>query len=54
MDAGCFIVIPPNVEHYMEAKGNQTIIDIDFLCPKRNNRETNPRIRDLGHANWDK
>lgn len=53
MDAGCFMVIPPNAEHYLQAKGNMFCVDIDFFVPKRPDRTESIRVSDRGHANWE-
>ena len=54
MDAGCFMVVPPNAEHYLEAKGNMFVVDFDIFTPKRTDRVQSKRICDRGHKNWDK
>jgi len=54
LDAGCFMVIPPNAEHGIEAEGNMYVIDFDIFSPKRSDRKQTPRDCDLGHKNWDK
>ena len=54
MDAGCFMVVPPNAEHYLEAKGNMFVVDFDIFTPKRTDRVQSKRVCDRGHANWDK
>jgi len=53
MDAGCFIVVPPNAEHYIQAKGNMVCVDFDIFFPKRTDRVQSKRVCDRGHQNWD-
>lgn len=35
MSAGCVMAIPPNVEHYIVAKGTEPVLNLDVFCPKR-------------------
>ena len=32
---GGLLYIPPNVEHYIEVKGKEAVIDLDIFAPKR-------------------
>jgi quercetin dioxygenase-like cupin family protein len=54
LDEGCFMAIPPNAEHYLEAKGNMYVVDFDIFTPRRGDRIQSKRICDRGHKNWDK
>lgn len=54
LDAGCFMVVPPNALHAMEATGNMYVVDLDIFYPKRTDRVQSERVCDLGHTNWDK
>jgi quercetin dioxygenase-like cupin family protein len=35
LKAGGLLYIPPNVEHYLEVKGDKVVIDLDVFTPKR-------------------
>lgn len=54
LDGGCFITIPPNAEHCIEAKSNMYVVDLDIFTPRRTDRKQSKRICDRGHLNWDK
>jgi len=42
--AGSFLVIPPNVEHYLEVTGMKPVLDLDIFTPKR------PEILESGYG----
>lgn len=35
LEEGGLLVIPPNVEHYAEALGDKTVVNLDVFTPKR-------------------
>lgn len=35
MTPGCVMAIPPNVEHYICAVGDEPVLNMDVFCPKR-------------------
>ena len=35
MTAGCMMAVPPNVEHYIFAKGTVPVLNLDVFTPKR-------------------
>lgn len=35
LSAGGLLVIPPNVEHFIQVTGNQPVINLDVFTPKR-------------------
>lgn len=35
LEEGGLLVIPPNVEHYAEALGDETVVNLDVFTPKR-------------------
>jgi quercetin dioxygenase-like cupin family protein len=38
MSAGCLMTIPPNIEHYIVAKGDVPVLNMDIFHPKRPDR----------------
>ncbi|MPN17019.1 hypothetical protein SDC9_164368 [bioreactor metagenome] len=38
LSKGCLMSIPPNVEHYIVAKGDVPVINLDIFTPKRPDR----------------
>lgn len=39
MHAGSIMDIPPMTEHYIQAKGNEKVVNIDIFYPKREERQ---------------
>lgn len=35
LDEGGLLVIPPNIEHYLEAIGDENVLNLDVFTPKR-------------------
>jgi len=38
MTAGCVMAVPPNLEHYILAKGDVPVLNLDVFTPKRPDR----------------
>ena len=49
LNAGCFMLIPPNAVHQADNIGSQTAINVDFFYPDRDDRFASEKIRDFGH-----
>lgn len=39
MSAGCMMSIPPMVEHYVQVKGEEPVLNLDIFYPKRSDRK---------------
>lgn len=49
LNAGCFALIPSNAVHSTKNIGSQTVINIDFFMPDRDDRKDSVKVRDFGH-----
>lgn len=47
---GCFAYIPSNVVHATENIGSQTVVNIDFFLPDREDRFDSEKVREFGRT----
>lgn len=52
---GCIMVVPPNIPHGIQQRTDSTedLKVLEIFCPADLARKQSPRVRNVGHLNWD-
>ena len=53
MTAGCVMAVPPNLEHYIQAIGDEDVLNLDVFSPKRPDKQDDESDR-VGAENYSK
>lgn len=52
---GCIMVVPPKVPHGIQQRTDtaEDLKVLEIFCPADLTRQQSPRVRSVGHLNWD-
>lgn len=55
LSKGCMMVVPPNTPHGIQKRtdSEEELVVIELFCPADRTRPESPKVRSLGHINWD-